>query len=72
MKETILLCGECLEGDLNTITNGNEGWNVCPCCNAVEGSYYELFIGEYEELMELDYIARSQYLLEEELNTPIV
>ena len=65
-EETILLCTECLTGELNTLWSGDEGWNVCPECNSVEGGYFELSLDEYESLDGLDIMAKVDELRERE------
>ena len=64
--ETILLCDRCYIGELNTLWSGDEGWNVCPECNSVEGGYFELSLDEYESLDGLDIMAKVNELRERE------
>ena len=54
-EETILLCGECLEGAVNYD-------NLCNMCGCVECTYYELTEYEYEEIENLDHAGRVSYL----------
>ena len=63
-QETILLCKECLLGELETIWQGDEGWLVCPECNNIEGEYYELTNEENDEIQSVDYQSKINKLRE--------
>jgi len=70
-EETILLCAECLTGEVVQHFSGDEGWGICSECNATEQEYYELTYEEMEafECMDLEKKDRELKTLAEEIIT---
>ncbi len=48
---TVQLCLECEQGEVNQVWIGDEGWGICEECGATEQSTKEVTIEEYEQII---------------------